>query len=222
LGKAATVLRSALAPDCAGALSWLVPGPGTGGWAETRPAAPVSEIVRAARAAQKGLLLRIMLYLQWFRQPFQPLRQGCVTTRPNDRYPRVNGRPPSGWCCGTCCTALFVGTRQPHRFATATPPRILALPDTVWINRPAEDAAQETDPTAAYTQGVAFTLKIPGLRTAVSDYERTQEPNQSVEDLDGIGRWQIPPACDNYDLSSHARQQQGVTPDLCENRACVR
>lgn len=35
--------------------------------------------------------------------------------------------------------------RHPHRFATTTPPKILALPDTVWINRP----AQETDTTAA-------------------------------------------------------------------------
>ena len=39
-------------------------------------------------------------------------------------------------------------TRHPYRFATTTPPKILALPDTVWINRPADDT-QETDTTAA-------------------------------------------------------------------------
>ncbi len=35
--------------------------------------------------------------------------------------------------------------RHPHRFAATTPPKILALPDTVWINQP----ARETDTTAA-------------------------------------------------------------------------
>jgi putative transposase len=39
--------------------------------------------------------------------------------------------------------------QHPHRLATTTPPKILALPDTVWINRPADDTAQETDTTAA-------------------------------------------------------------------------
>ena len=29
------------------------------------------------------------------------------------------------------------------------PPKILDLPDTVWINRPAQDTTQETDTTAA-------------------------------------------------------------------------
>lgn len=38
--------------------------------------------------------------------------------------------------------------RHPHRFGTTTPPKILALPDTVWINRPADDT-QQTDTTAA-------------------------------------------------------------------------
>jgi transposase InsO family protein len=38
--------------------------------------------------------------------------------------------------------------RHPHRFGTAGAPKILDLPDTVWINRPAE-ATQETDTTAA-------------------------------------------------------------------------
>lgn len=31
-------------------------------------------------------------------------------------------------------------TRHPHRFGTTTPPKILDLPDTVWINRPAEES----------------------------------------------------------------------------------
>ncbi|MEV4130531.1 IS3 family transposase [Nocardia sp. NPDC049707] len=35
--------------------------------------------------------------------------------------------------------------QHPHRFATTTAPKILALPDTAWINQP----AQETDTTAA-------------------------------------------------------------------------
>jgi hypothetical protein len=39
--------------------------------------------------------------------------------------------------------------RHPHRFATTTAPKILALPDTAWINRPAQDTTQETDTTAA-------------------------------------------------------------------------
>jgi len=39
--------------------------------------------------------------------------------------------------------------RHPHRFGTAGAPKILDLPDTVWINRPAQDTTQETDTTAA-------------------------------------------------------------------------
>jgi transposase InsO family protein len=40
--------------------------------------------------------------------------------------------------------------RHPHRFGTTTAvPKILDLPNTVWINRPAQDATQETDTTAA-------------------------------------------------------------------------
>jgi transposase InsO family protein len=39
--------------------------------------------------------------------------------------------------------------RHPHRFATTTPPKILDLPHTVWINRPADDNTQETDTAAA-------------------------------------------------------------------------
>jgi putative transposase len=39
--------------------------------------------------------------------------------------------------------------RHPHRFGPDTAPKILDLPDTVWINRPAEDASQETETTAA-------------------------------------------------------------------------
>ena len=38
--------------------------------------------------------------------------------------------------------------RHPHRFGTTRAPKILDLPDTVWINRPAQDT-QETDTTAA-------------------------------------------------------------------------
>ncbi|CAN5788629.1 hypothetical protein BH09ACT7_BH09ACT7_60190 [soil metagenome] len=38
--------------------------------------------------------------------------------------------------------------RHPHRLCTTTTPKILDLPDTVWINRPAQDATQATDTTA--------------------------------------------------------------------------
>jgi hypothetical protein len=40
-------------------------------------------------------------------------------------------------------------TRHPYRFGTTSAPKILDQPDTVWINRPAEDTTQETDTTAA-------------------------------------------------------------------------
>ena len=40
--------------------------------------------------------------------------------------------------------------QHPHRFTTSTPPKILDLPDTVWINQPAEDATTDrTEPVAA-------------------------------------------------------------------------
>jgi transposase InsO family protein len=39
--------------------------------------------------------------------------------------------------------------RYPHRFGTVGAPKILDLPDTAWINRPAKDTTQETDTTAA-------------------------------------------------------------------------
>jgi putative transposase len=39
--------------------------------------------------------------------------------------------------------------RHPHRFGTTDAPKILDLPNTVWINRPAQDITQETDTTAA-------------------------------------------------------------------------
>jgi putative transposase len=39
--------------------------------------------------------------------------------------------------------------RHPHRFGTTAAPKILDLPDTAWINRPAQDTSQETDTTAA-------------------------------------------------------------------------
>ena len=39
--------------------------------------------------------------------------------------------------------------RHPRRFGTTSAPKILDLPHTVWINRPAQDTAGETDTTAA-------------------------------------------------------------------------
>ena len=39
--------------------------------------------------------------------------------------------------------------RHPHRFGTTGAPKILDLPDTVWINRPAQNTNQEADTTAA-------------------------------------------------------------------------
>jgi putative transposase len=39
--------------------------------------------------------------------------------------------------------------RHPHRFGTTHAPKILELPDTVWINRPAEDTNEEPNTTAA-------------------------------------------------------------------------
>ncbi|RJO70114.1 hypothetical protein D5S18_30155 [Nocardia panacis] len=41
--------------------------------------------------------------------------------------------------------------RHPQRFTTTAAPKILDLPDTVWINRPAQAPAtsEETAPTAA-------------------------------------------------------------------------
>ena len=39
--------------------------------------------------------------------------------------------------------------RHPHRFGTTRAPKILDLPDTAWINRPAQATTQETDTTAA-------------------------------------------------------------------------
>jgi hypothetical protein len=39
--------------------------------------------------------------------------------------------------------------RHPHRFSTTSAPKILDLPDTVWINRPDQDTTQEPATTAA-------------------------------------------------------------------------
>ena len=39
--------------------------------------------------------------------------------------------------------------RHPHRFGTTGAPKILDLPETVWINRPAQHTTQETETTAA-------------------------------------------------------------------------
>jgi hypothetical protein len=38
---------------------------------------------------------------------------------------------------------------DPHRFGTVGAPKILDLPDTAWINRPAQNTTQETATTAA-------------------------------------------------------------------------
>jgi putative transposase len=48
-----------------------------------------------------------------------------------------------------CCVLTDARTQHPQRFGTTHPPKILDLPNTVWINRPAEDTNQETDTTAA-------------------------------------------------------------------------
>jgi transposase InsO family protein len=39
--------------------------------------------------------------------------------------------------------------QHPHRFGTAGAPKILDLPDTAWINRPAQNATEEANTTAA-------------------------------------------------------------------------
>lgn len=39
--------------------------------------------------------------------------------------------------------------RHPHRFSTAGAPKILDLPDTVWINQPAQHPTQEATTPAA-------------------------------------------------------------------------
>ena len=39
--------------------------------------------------------------------------------------------------------------RNPHRFGSAAPPKILDLPDTAWINQPAVKTTQEAVTTAA-------------------------------------------------------------------------
>ncbi|MGO9354095.1 MAG: integrase core domain-containing protein, partial [Mycobacterium sp.] len=39
--------------------------------------------------------------------------------------------------------------RHPHRFGTTSAPKILDLPDTAWINRPAQHTTPETNTTAA-------------------------------------------------------------------------
>ena len=48
------------------------------------------------------------------------------------------------------CVLTKARARHPHRFGTTHAPKILDLPDTAWINRPAErNTPQETDTTAA-------------------------------------------------------------------------
>jgi putative transposase len=47
------------------------------------------------------------------------------------------------------CVLTDARARHPHRFGTTSAPKILDLPDTVWINRPSQNTNQETDTTAA-------------------------------------------------------------------------
>jgi len=47
------------------------------------------------------------------------------------------------------CVLTDARARHPHRFGTTHAPKILDLPHTVWINRPAQHTTQETDTTAA-------------------------------------------------------------------------
>ena len=42
-------------------------------------------------------------------------------------------------------------TRHPHRFGITTAPKILDLPGTSWINRPAQDTTEETDTSCLAT-----------------------------------------------------------------------
>ncbi len=48
-------------------------------------------------------------------------------------------------------TAVLADTRAryPQRFGTTTPPKILDLPNTVWINQPTPTTIQETETEAA-------------------------------------------------------------------------
>ena len=46
-------------------------------------------------------------------------------------------------------TLAAARARNPERFATTTDPKILALPGTTWINKPAEKSEQETDESLA-------------------------------------------------------------------------
>jgi putative transposase len=47
------------------------------------------------------------------------------------------------------CVLADARARHPQRFGTTSAPKILDLPDTTWINRPAQNNTQETDTTAA-------------------------------------------------------------------------
>jgi len=44
---------------------------------------------------------------------------------------------------------ILAQARAPHRFGTTGAPKILDLPHTAWINRPAQNTTQETATTAA-------------------------------------------------------------------------
>lgn len=52
---------------------------------------------------------------------------------------------------GRQCVLDAARARHPHRFGTAAAPKIIDLPDSAWINRPAEqsDTEREADTTAA-------------------------------------------------------------------------
>jgi hypothetical protein len=53
---------------------------------------------------------------------------------------------PSRQLLGAQCSGTLV---LANPFGTAGAPQILDLPDTAWINRPAQDTTKETDTTAA-------------------------------------------------------------------------
>ena len=50
---------------------------------------------------------------------------------------------------GPQASGVDARARHPHRFGTVGTPKILELPDTAWINRPAQDTTEETVTTAA-------------------------------------------------------------------------
>ncbi|MFF7945157.1 hypothetical protein ACFZC5_36285 [Nocardia gamkensis] len=57
-----------------------------------------------------------------------------------------------------------VGARHPQRFAITTASRILDLPDTVWINQPADGTTQEADTTGALNTPAGL-IRLEKFRT---------------------------------------------------------